>query len=83
MATQNRQMDDKFILRFPDGWRDRLKERAARSRRSMNSEILCILQSALGTAAGEDFGEDTPAAGNDNAVLADGASTTQMKEPSE
>jgi hypothetical protein len=38
---------DKFMLRFPDGMRDAIAERAKRNGRSMNSEIVQILQDAL------------------------------------
>lgn len=40
---------DKFMLRFPDGMRDAIAERAKRNGRSMNSEIVQILEDALGT----------------------------------
>ncbi|HBQ4022145.1 Arc family DNA-binding protein [Klebsiella pneumoniae] len=40
---------DKFMLRFPDGMRDAIAERAKRNGRSMNSEIVQILQDALET----------------------------------
>lgn len=49
-------------MRLPDGWRDAIKERAARNRRSMNSEILAALESVVGKAAGGEFGDMTPAA---------------------
>lgn len=38
---------DKFMLRFPDGMRDAIAERAKRNGRSMNSEIVQILEDAL------------------------------------
>ena len=38
---------DKFMLRFPDGMRDAIAERAKANGRSMNSEIVKILQDAL------------------------------------
>jgi len=41
------QMQDKFNLRFPDGMRDAIAERAKANGRSMNSEIIQILQDAL------------------------------------
>lgn len=37
------QMQDKFNLRFPDGMRDAIAERAKANGRSMNSEIIQIL----------------------------------------
>lgn len=38
---------DKFMLRFPDGMRDAIADRAKRNARSMNSEIIKILSEAL------------------------------------
>lgn len=38
---------DKFMLRFPDGMRDTIAERAKQNGRSMNSEIISILEDAL------------------------------------
>lgn len=44
---------DKFNLRFPDGMRDAIAERAKQNGRSMNSEIIQVLQDALDAAAGK------------------------------
>lgn len=44
---QNRTLQDKFMLRFPDGMRERLKEEAAKNNRSMNAEIIYRLQTTL------------------------------------
>lgn len=41
------QMQEKFTVRFPDGLRDAIAERAKANGRSMNSEIVQILQDAL------------------------------------
>lgn len=38
---------DKFNVRFPDGMRDAIAERAKANGRSMNSEIVQILQDAI------------------------------------
>lgn len=38
---------DKFVIRMPDGLRDRIAEAASASLRSMNSEILYRLESSL------------------------------------
>lgn len=65
---QPRQMKDRYIVRMPDGWRDAIKERAARNRRSMNSEILAALESVVGSAAGEGFGDTAPAANRTGAL---------------
>lgn len=40
----NRQMNDKYMLRLPDGWRDNIKAVAMKNRRSMNQEILGALE---------------------------------------
>lgn len=42
---------DKFMLRFPDGMRDAIAERAKANGRSMNSEIIQVLEDALGKSA--------------------------------
>lgn len=47
MTKYPSQMQDKFNLRFPDGMRDAIAERAKANGRSMNSEIVQILQDAL------------------------------------
>lgn len=35
---------DKFIVRLPDGMRDRIKEAADRNKRSMNAEVIHMLE---------------------------------------
>ncbi|AZV79889.1 Arc family DNA-binding protein [Parasedimentitalea marina] len=35
---------DKYVLRFPDGMRDRIKAAAAENNRSMNAEIVATLE---------------------------------------
>lgn len=37
---------ERYIVRMPDGMRDRIKEEAERNRRSMNSEIIYQLNRA-------------------------------------
>lgn len=41
---------DQFMVRFPDGMRERIKEEAARNGRSMNAEIIHHLQQSLETS---------------------------------
>ncbi|TNE38320.1 MAG: Arc family DNA-binding protein [Sphingomonadales bacterium] len=41
---------DRFILRLPDGMREKLQARATLNDRSMNSEVTAILAEALGVA---------------------------------
>lgn len=50
---------DQFILRMPDGMRDRIKELAADNRRSMNSEIITMLEGVVGKTAETQKGEVT------------------------
>ncbi len=38
---------DKFVVRFPDGMRDRVAEVARHNHRSMNSEIVARLETSL------------------------------------
>lgn len=44
--TPSRKLDQ-YIVRFPDGMRDRLKEEAADNNRSLNSEIVDRLEQSL------------------------------------
>lgn len=44
---QNRTMEDRIIIRVPDGYRDRLREVAKANRRSMNSEIIRIIEKEI------------------------------------
>lgn len=41
---QNRTLNDKFMLRLPDGMRDRIKAAAEANNRSMNAEIVAVLE---------------------------------------
>lgn len=38
---------DQYMLRFPDGMRERLKEAAAEHKRSLNAEIIARLEATL------------------------------------
>lgn len=63
------QSADKLMLRFPDGMRPRLKAIAAMNRRSMNAEIILMLERALSSAnaaTGDSFAGDAPAAASDD-----------------
>lgn len=39
---------DRYIVRFPDGMRERLKQAAADNNRSMNAEIISRLEASFG-----------------------------------
>lgn len=41
------QQADKFVVRLPHGWRDAIKAEAGKNRRSMNSEIVDAIFTAL------------------------------------
>lgn len=47
MAEKQVKDYDKFNLRFPDGMRDAISERAKKNGRSMNSEIVAILADVM------------------------------------
>lgn len=69
MTKYPSQMQDKFNLRFPDGMRDAIAERAKANGRSMNSEIVQILQDALDAdeqiaVARKNSGNDLPEDGS-------------------
>lgn len=71
---------DQYVIRFPEGLRTRIKEEAARNRRSMNAEMIFHLERAYAPAAatGEVSQAKTPAAASsNNAALAGGASINQ------
>ncbi|HGJ5869401.1 MULTISPECIES: Arc family DNA-binding protein [Arsenophonus] len=53
------QTQDKFTVRFPDGMRDAIAKRAEANGRSMNSEIIKILQNTLDNKNQINFSEDT------------------------
>lgn len=44
---QNRTLQDKFMLRLPDGMRDRIKDAAEKNNRSMNAEIVSRLENSF------------------------------------
>ena len=46
MADSTNRNSDKFMLRLPDGLRDRIKKKADVSGRSMNAEIVQVLEQA-------------------------------------
>jgi plasmid stability protein len=46
-AMERKQPGDKYIVRFPEGMRDRLAEEARRNGRSMNAEVVARIQATL------------------------------------
>lgn len=69
-----RDLTEQYMLRLPEGWRSQIKAIAAGNRRSINQEILIVLDCALGLAAGAVVGAETPAARSEIAALEGGAS---------
>jgi hypothetical protein len=43
MSEASAKKQDQFIVRFPDGMRDKIKESAEQNNRSMNAEIIAAL----------------------------------------
>jgi len=50
---ENSAFIERFTIRMPDGMRDSIAERAKRNGRSMNSEIISILENALYCGEGD------------------------------
>lgn len=60
------QSADKYIVRFPDGMRDRIAEAAKTNNRSMNAEIIARLQSSFTEpSAGIQFSRASPSDDSD------------------
>lgn len=49
---------DKIVIRAPDGLRDRLKDAASASGRSMNAEIVARLETSFATRIGDERAEE-------------------------
>lgn len=58
-----------YTVRLPLWLRDEMKKQAAEAGRSMNTHFVKV----LGAAAGGEFGDQAPAAGNENAAFPGGA----------
>lgn len=66
---------DKTLVRFPVGMMPRLKEDAARAHRSMNKQIIFLLERALRSATattGEGLDNSPPAVAPDSTALQGG-----------
>lgn len=51
---KQKRKDEQFVLRLPDGMRDRIKAMAAENERSMNSQIIFHLRKALSATDGNE-----------------------------
>jgi plasmid stability protein len=69
MEGDQGQGTEKFVVRLPLGMRRLIALAAAAHRRSMNSEIVAILEHSLGNDAEDGDAGDEPAAGQVTAVL--------------
>ena len=47
MSDEPRQPQDKYILRLPDGMRERLKKEAEQNKRSLNAEIIARIEASF------------------------------------
>jgi len=73
MARPSPRGADQFPLRLPDGMRAALKDRAAQNLRSMNSEIVFLLERALREGDNDDgvkFGDRAPSSSQNQPVSA-------------
>lgn len=59
---------EQIAVRLPFGMRDQLKAVAKSANRSVNAQVVTILEDVLSAAAGGSFGDQAPAAGNENAA---------------
>lgn len=50
---QVRQPADKYIVRFKEGMRSTIKQRAARNNRTMNAEIVFLIEKGMEVTYGE------------------------------
>lgn len=67
---------DKFMLRFPDGMRDRIREEAEANGRSMNAEIILRLEASL--AGDAVLSDDLPTAEEALALAASSQSRIKL-----
>lgn len=56
--SENRTFNDKFMLRLPDGMRERIRAAAAENGRSMNAEIVFRLEATLAYEAMDDWADN-------------------------
>ncbi|MDB6454688.1 Arc family DNA-binding protein [Falsirhodobacter sp. 20TX0035] len=57
MSVPTNRDSDKFVLRLPDGMRDRIKAAAEANSRSMNAEVVATLEEKYPAPEPEDLGE--------------------------
>lgn len=81
--TYPSRLAEQFVVRFPDGMRDRLKEAAHANGRSMNAEIIARLQKTFDQPAGVLVGRlgDEPSVVDEIAAVVAGLPKEQLQEP--
>lgn len=72
---------DKFMLRMPDGMRERLKDEAAKSGRSMNAEIVSRLQMTLNGGEDPDVARGLKMLSEQNRIILDLIDFANLKLP--
>jgi hypothetical protein len=55
-ALYNSRTADKFVVRLPDGWREKIEAFARVNHRSMNSHLLTYIEACLKLEEAENFG---------------------------
>jgi hypothetical protein len=50
------EIQDRFLVRLPEGMRERIKDEAERNKRSMNAEIIARLEQSFAAPTGFDAG---------------------------
>lgn len=55
-AAYNSRTADKFVVRLPDGWREKIAEFAKKNHRSMNSHMLAYIEACMKLEEADNFG---------------------------
>lgn len=71
------QPDDKYVIRFPDGMRDELKAAAKANGRSLNAEIIHLIQQGQTATTDQITPRDLFAANALNALICADAKTVE------
>ncbi|WP_416347232.1 Arc family DNA-binding protein [Castellaniella sp.] len=64
-----RRVEDKYVIRLPDGMRDQIKALAKVNRRSMNAEIIIAIEARMEATAGGGPRKAAPAAADPNTAV--------------
>lgn len=80
MTKRTPQTQDKYVLRLPDGMRDRIKAAAEANNRSMNAEIVATLEEYYPGPAVLTFAEIEEAIDNLEEIVERGQSTNKLRD---